>query len=306
MPKQTTKTARKTQAPSAIPKKPLHKHIAHHTKKLLIPGEHNDFRPHLIRRQGLIALLFLVIAVQFLYNLSAGHILGAQSNITSATLLKKTNEERTKHNEQPLALNDNLTKAAELKAKNMFENQYWAHTAPDGTEPWKWIDDANYDYSEAGENLARGFTNADSILAAWLDSPTHRDNILHANYSEVGFAAVDGVLNGKTTTLVVALYAKPATGSVLAAHETYLSRVETNETLFEKLKRGLTNLTPSLVFILILLGIAAAASILAHAYRKQLPTNLKKSWYRHHGLYKIAFITVLALGAIMSYGNGLI
>jgi hypothetical protein len=50
---------------------------------------------------------------------------------------------------------------------------------------------------------------SDGVVTAWMNSPTHRDNILKKEYTDVGFAIVNGVLNGEETTLVVQMFGKP-------------------------------------------------------------------------------------------------
>ena len=292
-----------------VAKKPIHKKVTHHAKKLVVPNEHNGFRPRLVGRWGLLLLAVLVGAVYFghLY-LSSGRVLGSQAEITRTKLLDFTNEERGGSGASSLVLSDRLSEAATLKARDMFARQYWAHDAPDGTKPWKWLADVGYVYEVAGENLAKGFDNAGAIVRAWMESPTHRENLLKTEYTEVGFAAVDGVLNGKNTTIVVAMYGVPSLSmtDVPNAGEMILGSTELNESFIDKLRRGFQSAAPSLVFILVLLGIAAAVSVMAHTYRKNLPASLKRSWYKHHGLYKLAFVVILALGAILSYGGGMI
>ena len=62
----------------------------------------------------------------------------------------------------------------------------------------------------AGENLARDFGDTGSVITAWMNSPTHRDNIVNGKYREIGVAVVDGVLNGVETTLVVQMFGNRA------------------------------------------------------------------------------------------------
>ncbi len=88
----------------------------------------------------------------------------------------------------------------------MFADNRWAHIAPDGTTPWVFIKNSGYDYLYAGENLARGFTNASDAVNAWMASPTHRENLLSSNYSDVGFAVRSGTLTGSDTILIVQMF----------------------------------------------------------------------------------------------------
>lgn len=128
------------------------KRVHHAVKLAVVPHKKNDYRPHLIRKYGLAVVVFLVIGIQVGYNLSTvGKVLGVQSDITALSLLNQTNQARRTAGVGDLTLNDKLNQAAALKAQDMLTNQYWAHTSPDGVEPWKWFDDAGYKYSEAGK-----------------------------------------------------------------------------------------------------------------------------------------------------------
>ena len=134
----------------------------------IVPHHKNGYRPHLIRGYGLVALAFAVIGVQLGYNgATTGNVLGLQSDITINTLFDQTNQARVSAGVAPLLLNDHLNQAAYMKAQDMFAKQYWDHIAPDGTQPWKWFGDAGYNYDEAGENLAKGFTATDAVVTAW-------------------------------------------------------------------------------------------------------------------------------------------
>ncbi len=68
---------------------------------------------------------------------------------------------------------------------------------------------SGYQYEFAGENLAKNFIFSQAVVDAWMASPSHRENILRNDYTEVGYAIVNGVLNGEETTLVVQMFGKP-------------------------------------------------------------------------------------------------
>lgn len=176
---------------------------------LFVPRESNNHRAKLLSHQILFFLiLFLFIGQFFLPIIKANFfsVLGVSTDISAQTLLLLTNQSRQEQKLTPLTLNKQLSSAASRKAQNMFEKNYWAHNAPDGATPWFFIKESEYDYAYAGENLARGFTKSDEIVAAWMESPTHRDNLLSQNYEEVGFATTQGTLLGEETTLVVAMF----------------------------------------------------------------------------------------------------
>jgi uncharacterized protein YkwD len=284
----------------------LRAHVKKHVKLAVVPHKANQYRPHAIRRYGIIAIVVFVLFAQGIHSSFFVHssILGTQAQITPAGLLAETNSARAKQNEQPLVLNAELTKAAKLKVQSMFDQQYWAHVAPDGTTPWHWFNEVNYAYSEAGENLAKNFTSSAGTVNAWVASPSHRANVLKADYKDVGFAVMDGTLEGKPTTLVVALYGTPeelATQGVLAS--TQASELDTPVSIMAQIGIGLRTMTPVTIASVVLLLLAANVALVAHMYRRKLPVGLRRSWYRHHGLYKAIGLTSLAIVLVVAYGG---
>ncbi|HEU4715853.1 MAG TPA: CAP domain-containing protein, partial [Candidatus Saccharimonadales bacterium] len=188
----------------------VRKQLRRHVKLTLVPHGANQYRPHLIRRTGLAVVLLLVIGLQGVYGLmTGGTVLGVNQPISAEELLTLTNQRRAEAGLTSVKANAELSKAAFMKANDMFEHQYWAHTSPSGVTPWQWFDKAGYNYAYAGENLAKDFGSASSVMTAWMGSTDHRANILNEHYTQVGFAVVDGTLDGRPTVLVVALYGEP-------------------------------------------------------------------------------------------------
>ena len=124
-------------------------------------------------------------------------------------IVSLTNAQREQHKVPAVKENPKLTKAAEARVKDMFDKDYWDHFAPDGKEPWDAIKAQTYEYSYAGENLAKGFTDANSTVQAWMNSQTHKENLLNSNYEEIGIAVASGNLKGRNTTIIVQLFASP-------------------------------------------------------------------------------------------------
>lgn len=133
-------------------------------------------------------------------------ILGFAANIAPEEVVRLTNQKRAQAGLTSLELNPALTQAALAKGTDMINRDYWAHVAPDGTQPWKFFFDSGYKYKYAGENLARDFSNPSSAVEAWMASPSHRDNLLSAKYKEIGIAVVEGDLAGVDTTIIVQLF----------------------------------------------------------------------------------------------------
>jgi len=196
---------------------------------LFTPHHTNNHRPRLLHPAGLSVLigifLFANASVKLLASthtpLVRGNVLGYASNITSTQVVSLTNVERSKLGKSSLSLNSTLSKAARAKAEDMFAFDYWAHNNPQtGKQPWAFIREAGYTYRYAGENLARDFGDTPTLMVAWMNSPTHRDNIVSDRYTEIGIAVVNGNLQGIDTTLVIQMFGTPTQSQALTSAST--------------------------------------------------------------------------------------
>ena len=184
---------------------------------LFIPQEKNNHRALLLQPSflGIFIAIYLLNQsfIRSLTILKPG-ILGYSSEITADKVISQTNIERQKLGLAPLKYNATLSQSAAAKAEDMFKNNYWAHNSPEGKTPWDFFKSAGYQYSVAGENLAKDFYDTDGLIKAWMNSPTHRDNIVNPKYQEIGIGVVNGILNGVKTTLVVQHFALPLNAPV--------------------------------------------------------------------------------------------
>lgn len=151
--------------------------------------------------------LYCVVLLLILKIFSVGLISNVPFNIyfadiTKSTLERLANQTRTSLGLAPLKPSTTLDKAAELKAEDMVKNQYFAHTSPQGATPWVWFKNAGYNYKYAGENLAIGFFDSIEVYNAWLNSPSHKQNLLNPNYKEIGTAVLPGFGNNNTIVVV--------------------------------------------------------------------------------------------------------
>ena len=184
------------------------------------PQRSNNHRAKILHPEGFFILSLIIgsvlLVLQALTGIGVlGDILGFASSITPSEVVNKTNEERAKLGLPALVVNANLTQAALAKGQDVFTDQYWAHVAPDGKQPWDFMKENGYIYVVAGENLARDFADTGGMMGAWMDSPTHRANIINSRYSEIGIAVIDGKLQGTETTLVVQMFGAPGGGVTL-------------------------------------------------------------------------------------------
>lgn len=146
--------------------------------------------------------------------MASSGVLAYATEMSSSGLLSATNSQRAQNGGlAALTLNSKLAAAAQAKANDMVARNYWSHNTPDGKEPWTFIDAQGYDYQKAGENLAYGFATSSDAVTGWMNSPSHRANMLDTSYKEVGFGfanSSDFVSTGEET-VVVAMYGNPAT-----------------------------------------------------------------------------------------------
>jgi uncharacterized protein YkwD len=105
-------------------------------------------------------------------------------------LLRLTNAERAKRGLKPLSLSTKLSQAAQNHASDMVQRRYFDHTSPDGSKPRDRAKAVGYIGSYVGENIAAGQTSANAVVASWMESKGHRDNILNKNFKEIGFGYV--------------------------------------------------------------------------------------------------------------------
>jgi len=185
------------------PKRKLHHYV--------IPSAHNDHKPHLVRHKALHFYSALILGVKIFalcFLFATAPSLAKFSTVTSARIIELANKERAAIGASVLMRNPLLDESAMMKAKDMVANNYFSHDSPQGVNPWEWFKLVGYNYTYAGENLAMNFSEAEEAVAAWMASPTHRENMLNKNYDEIGVAVVVGEIDGRQTTVVVQHFGK--------------------------------------------------------------------------------------------------
>lgn len=80
-------------------------------------------------------------------------------------------------------LNADLCQSAQGRAEKMNQENRMYHER----DWWKRIDRTGYDARTCGENLGDGFDSTEGVFRAWMNSPTHRQNIMNGEFTEVGF-----------------------------------------------------------------------------------------------------------------------
>lgn len=195
-----------------IGKKGFWSKLAANLKDHLLPHPGNKHTPHVIHHRALFGYSVLLVLLKVLV-VTAGVTLPAASLYSSAitpnNIISLTNSTRESLGLTTLTENSALDVSAQLKAEDMLENQYFAHTSPEGVSPWSWFGKAGYTYTYAGENLAVYFTTAEDVQAGWMASPTHKANIVDTRYSEMGVGVSQGTYNGYPAIFVVEHFGYP-------------------------------------------------------------------------------------------------
>jgi len=190
-------------------------------KNWFLPNKKNNFQPRVLndRSISVFILLFLLIKVVFSFNLILVKQSSLFADISAQRVLALTNEVRQQYN-LPMVQEDSLLdKAAQDKARDMLTNKYFDHNSPDGITPWHWFDQAGYNFIYAGENLAMNFLDSEEVIRGWLNSPSHKENLLNRNYKDIGIAVLSGDFNneGINRILVVQMFGSKAKLSIPVA-----------------------------------------------------------------------------------------
>jgi uncharacterized protein YkwD len=105
-----------------------------------------------------------------------------------------------------------LRRAAELKGQRVVSCGQFSHT-PCGAPVTSGVDASGYRFAAFGENLfaGTGSVTPRQVVTAWLNSPTHRANMLSGRFRHVGAAPVraSGLLGGADAVVWTATFASP-------------------------------------------------------------------------------------------------
>ena len=158
----------------------------------------------------------LLVALLMLVAMTAAAI-EPSNEITAENVLRLMNDYRAEEGLAPLHADLLLVEAAGDRMRHMEDESFWSHQSPDGLSPFHWLNQRQYHYRAAGENLAYGFETARLLVQSWMESRGHRANILSANYEDCGIAIIDGSTLGPATgkSVVVMFGRKSAAGSVV-------------------------------------------------------------------------------------------
>jgi len=126
-------------------------------------------------------------------------------DINKAELATLINAERIKAGLPELVVDSRLEMSAQDKCNDMVARNYWSHNDPDGNEPWGFIRNHVSYYRQAGENIAYGQESPSVLVTDWMNSPTHKENILDVDFDHVGYGVCESknyVMDGHQIVIV--------------------------------------------------------------------------------------------------------
>lgn len=222
-----------------------------------------------------VVLLMLKISISaavFLWPPAVTQTSTIAGNAGVQTLIDLTNAYRQGLDLPQLIINPRLTQAAVNKAKNILAEQYFSHTSPEGKKFSDWVKEVNYAYFYVGENLAIDFSTPQDVFSAWLNSPSHKANIVRPEFQEIGIADLTGKFNGRETSVVVQIFGSRVLGANEVATEinnttTNVDNYFTQPSMREATINFLESISGWLNYILF---IAIIMLVLSWLYKKRL------------------------------------
>ena len=118
------------------------------------------------------------------------------------------NQKRAEAGLAPLAVESRLTQAGKAYAKVLADYNHFSHTGPDGSTLVSRVEAAGFPFTvQIGEVIAwgsNGWPPVD-IVQAWMDSPSHREQIMSPVYTQAGVGCYFTEEAGLTVRCVVDL-----------------------------------------------------------------------------------------------------
>ena len=111
-------------------------------------------------------------------------------------ILNYVNKYRKENGLKELKPLSNLQQVAKLKAQDLVQYEYFSHTSDRLGTPFEMLKQNKINYKLAGENLA-GNINSEKAVKAWINSPTHKENILEQDFEYTGICVIESPIYGK-------------------------------------------------------------------------------------------------------------
>ena len=157
-----------------------------------------------MNRQKIYRLLSIQILVLFAFSLN---IVNADFQHTHNThylsIFSAVNQNRNMAGLQSVNMTERAMAAAQAKADEMVRLSEFRHSLSSGFALFDLVHSHGYSFFTAGENLALFYSNGAEAVEGWMQSPSHRSNILNDRFEEVGIGVAEGSWFGYDGTVYV-------------------------------------------------------------------------------------------------------
>jgi len=126
-------------------------------------------------------------------------------NNVESQILSLINTVRVQNGLNPLVPNQMLTDIARTRSMDMQNRNYFSHYTPEGKNIFNILKESGVIYVNAGENLGQAspisWGTPEAFMNAWMNSPTHKANILRSAYGKIGIGVIDSGNRRVVTTI---------------------------------------------------------------------------------------------------------
>jgi uncharacterized protein YkwD len=113
--------------------------------------------------------------------------------------------------------NPTLARAALAHSVDMATKDFVSHSGSDGSDVSERVEELNYSWTSVGENISAGRETSEEVVAAWLLSPDHCENIMRQSFTEIGGACFHNK-DTKNKTYWTVVFASPKEGTMIRAN----------------------------------------------------------------------------------------
>jgi uncharacterized YkwD family protein len=142
-------------------------------------------------RNKIITVVLAVVLV-----LSSTSALASGGTNYEAKVVQLVNAERQKNGLNALSLDSAISSVARTKSKDMADNDYFAHNSPTYGSAGNMLKQFGISFTSWGENIASGQDTPEEVVNAWMNSESHKTNILSPSFTKIGVGYVTSS-NGK-------------------------------------------------------------------------------------------------------------
>ena len=141
-------------------------------------------------------------------------LLAESALLTPENVVIEINRVREEHGLPNLTENKKLNEAALIKAQEIASLGFLTHTTSSAGVPWAPLNNVGYAYEKVGEILAVHISTAEGLVAAWMDSVSHRETILSSEYKDIGIGIYSGLWSGVESSFAAGYLARPEQAKV--------------------------------------------------------------------------------------------